>query len=222
MINYRKALVAGAFLGAAAMVTPAMAADPGYWDQPTAAFNWSGFYAGIQGGGGWAHSTLSDVTGSVTQRPSGGYIGGYVAGLVQHDWAVFGAEAELNYGWMRRSAAVSATSVVGQRLDWFGSLNAVVGIPLDRVLVYATGGLAFASIGNSQSVPGASYSASQGTAGWTLGAGMDFAVTDDIVVGGRYRYYDFGRNTFTPGAPFTQRTQRTSLHTIGARVAVKF
>lgn len=224
MFKYRKALAASVFLGAAAMVTPAMSADPTYWDQPSPAFNWSGFYAGIQGGGGWSRSSLSDATLTVVQRPDGGFLGGYVAGLWQYEWAVLGAEAELNYGWIRRSEPFGAPgNVLGQRVDWFGSLNAVIGVPLDRVLVYGTGGLAFASIGNSQSFPGASYSQTRSTAGWTLGAGVDFAVTDDIVVGARYRYYDFGSTSFNPPAPFSSpRTQRTSLHTIGARVAVKF
>jgi len=123
---------------------------------------------------------------------------------------------------MRRSEEVFPGNVVGQRINWFGFLNAVVGVPMDRVLIYGTGGLAFGSVGNSQSVPGSSFSATRSVTGWTLGAGVDFAVTDNIVVGARYRYYDFGRVSYSPGGVFLPRDQRVSLHSIGARVGMKF
>jgi opacity protein-like surface antigen len=140
------------------------------------------------------------------------------------DWAVLGAEAELNYGWMRRTENFGPApgTDIGQRINWFGSLNAVIGVPVDRALIYGTGGLAFGSVGHSQVMAPDNFSETRTTAGWTLGAGVDFAVTDDIIVGARYRYYDFGRVSYAPGGGFVPRDQRVSLHTIGARVGMKF
>lgn len=220
MYKGRMAFFAAAFSGAVMAASPSLAADPTYWDQPGTTFDWSGFYVGVQGGGGWGRGRLTDGVDTVVQNPSGAFLGGYVSGLWQYDWAVVGAEAELNYGWMRRTETFGPppTTDIGQRIDWFGSLNAVVGVPMDRVLIYGTGGLAFGSVGHSQDT----FSGTRSVAGWTLGAGVDFAVTDDIVVGARYRYYDFGRVSYNPAAPFLPRDQRVSLHTIGARVGMKF
>lgn len=224
MFKGRMAFFAAALAGATMAASPSLAADPTYWDQPAPTFDWSGFYAGIQGGGGWGRGRVTDGVDTVVQHPSGGFLGGYVSGLFQYDWAVLGAEAELNYGWMRRTENFGPApgTDIGQRINWFGSLNAVIGVPVDRALIYGTGGLAFGSVGHSQVMAPDSFSETRSTAGWTLGAGVDFAVTDDIIVGARYRYYDFGRVSYAPGGGFVPRDQRVSLHTIGARVGMKF
>jgi outer membrane immunogenic protein len=216
-------VAASALLAVGAVATPASAADM-FVDHRAVAFDWTGFYVGLQAGGGWARSRITDGIVTVNQSPSGGFVGGYAAGLMQYDWAVVGIEGEINHGWIRRTDQVGvAGNFVGQRVNWFGSVNAVLGVPMDRVLVYATGGVAFASLGHSQTMGAASFSQTRSAGGWTAGTGVDFAVTDDIVIGARYRYYGFGRVTYTPPAGFTSpRTQRTHLHTFGVRAAVKF
>jgi outer membrane immunogenic protein len=94
-------------------------------------------------------------------------------------------------------------------LDWFGTLRARAGFAIDRVLIYATGGLAFASGGdNNNNVIFAANSAPLGffvspaaalvgTAvtpanfggfannddvnwGWTLGGGVEWAFTNNL------------------------------------------
>ena len=112
--------------------------------------------------------------------------------------------------------------------DWMASLRVRAGFTVtDRILVYGTGGLALAD-GKVSSTdtfaitpgPGAppgtgvrvdigpltGYPTTVGRAsdrqthvGWTLGAGVDWAVTDNIIIGVLYRHSDFGRTTFKTG-----------------------
>ena len=83
---------------------------------------------------------------------------------------------------------------------WFGSLTGRVGIPLDRLLIYAKAGVAFLDA-KASTVDRCARSFCQQTAidasgddvllGWTVGAGAEAAVTERVRVGVEYRFYDF-------------------------------
>ena len=95
----------------------------------------------------------------------------------------------------------------------FGTVRARLGFAADRALFYVTGGLAWASGGND---PAISYWASttnpptgdanviwrRGGAsgiGWTLGAGIEYAISNNWTIRGEYLYVDLGNedNTWT-------------------------
>ena len=96
--------------------------------------------------------------------------------------------------------------------DIQGSIRGRAGIAWDRALFYATGGVAFAGfrtnyslIGNTnqiigESAPGAadgplvfgSNSFSNTRVGWTVGGGVDYAVTNNWSLFAEYRYTNFG------------------------------
>ncbi|WP_315974901.1 outer membrane protein [Microvirga yunnanensis] len=58
--------------------------------------------------------------------------------------------------------------------NWFGTVRARAGYAFDRALIYATGGLAYAKISNG-------FSSSDDTSvGWTLGAGVEYAFTNNL------------------------------------------
>lgn len=115
--------------------------------------------------------------------------------------------------------------------DWMASLRLRAGFtPVDRVLLYGTGGVAFvgARVTSTDNItvpagPGAPPQNSDvgaggplsvtGTAsdkqthvGWTLGGGADWAVADNIVVGILYRHSDFGSKTYNVGTISGVRT----------------
>ena len=102
------------FLGTAAILTvfatSAMAADlavraPARYVAPVSVYNWTGFYVGIEGGGGWGFARQRDALGF----NSGGYnvSGGLVGGTVGYNWQinrlVLGLEADESWADIRGS-----------------------------------------------------------------------------------------------------------------------
>ena len=68
----------------------------------------------------------------------------------------------------------------------------------NSMLVYATGGVAFAGThaydNNVTSVYGMTANATH--TGWTLGAGVDYKLTSSIFLEAEYLYADLGRQTY--------------------------
>jgi len=202
-----------------ALAAPASAADS-IAELPMTApgFDWTGYYAGLQGGYGWGRSDMSSTGGapfSASPDLDGGFIGGHVAGLWQFDQAVLGAQADLNYSSIGRATDLGAGDSAGADVKWFGSVDALAGYAMDRVLVYGIGGVAFAGIEASRN----GVADTRSDVGWTLGAGVDYALTDKFVVGAQYRYYDFGSEHFD--IP-DDRDQDVKLHTLGVNLRYKF
>lgn len=208
-----------------ALAGPAFAADPTTELPMTApGFDWTGYYAGLQAGYGWGSSKIRGTEGepfSAAPDLDGGFIGGHVAGLWQFDHAVIGAVAELNYSAIDGSAEAESGNSFGTAIKWFGSVNAKAGYAMDRLLVYGVGGVAFAGIETSQSA-GTAFAKTETNVGWTIGAGVDFALTDKFVVGAQYRYYDFGKEHYDTPDDFLNRDQDVKLHTVGVNLNYKF
>jgi len=220
---HRLTLASAGFL--TALAVPAFAADP-TTDLPMTApgFDWTGYYAGLQAGYGWGQSDITVTEGapfSITPDIDGGFVGGHVAGLWQFNQAVIGGEAELNYSSIGGTALSGLGSTFGTEVKWFGSVNAKAGFAMDRLLVYGIGGVAFAGIETSQ-VAGASFAGTRTNVGWTLGAGVDYALTDKFIVGAQYRYYDFGSEHYDVAEPFNDRNQNVKLNTVGVNLSYKF
>ena len=220
---HRLTLASAGFL--TALAAPAFAADPTV-DLPMTApgFDWTGYYAGLQAGYGWGQSDITGTDGgpfSVTPDINGGFVGGHVAGLWQFDQAVIGAEADLNYASINGTAEAGPGNVFGTDIKWFGSVNAKAGYAMDRVLVYGIGGIAFAGIETSQAA-GAAFASTRTSVGWTVGAGVDYALTDQFVLGAQYRYYDFGSEHFDAPDAFVDRDQNVKLNTVGINLSYKF
>jgi outer membrane immunogenic protein len=173
-------------LAAGAMAGAADAADLGarYPQQPyvkaplyNPAFSWTGFYLGLNGGGGWGHSAW-DRTGGFDL--SGGVIGG---------------TAGFNWQTGQMVLGVTGTTVTGcatgctTRNDWLGTVRGRAGYAFDRFLPYVTGGVAFGDI--NASTPGFA-GASQTNLGWTLGAGMEVAILGNWSAKAEYLHVDLG------------------------------
>lgn len=175
----------------------AMAADAVY-EVPAApvavdapAFTWAGAYAGVQGGAGWLDGTFSAFGGSATQDFDGGVVGGFVG----YNWQfsngfVAGIEGDVDYNFNEESAAG-----IDVGTDWAGSVRGRVGYAFDRALVYGAAGWTF----TNGYVKGLGVDENETFNGWTVGAGVDFAVTDNLFVRGEYRYNDFGDKDIVPG-----------------------
>jgi len=97
-------------------------------------------------------------------------------------------------------------------LDWLGTTRARLGYvatPDNRLMIYATGGVAYAGGTANFSVFDArndfflSGNPSSSRVGWTVGAGAEYALTNNWTIRGEYLYVDLGSNSFsTPAATF--------------------
>src|ERR1700692_777421 len=79
-------LAVGALLSAQCASAADLSVAPLYKAPPPAmapAYNWSGFYLGINGGGGWGHSNWDTSSDRI------GLSGGLVGGTAGHQWEVW-------------------------------------------------------------------------------------------------------------------------------------
>jgi outer membrane immunogenic protein len=130
-----------------------------------------------------------------------GFIGGAQAG---YNWQrgtwLLGLEGDIQGSGERGSADVCIVAgcalgtgvlTANYKLDWFGTARGRVGfLPTDRVLLYATGGLAYGGV--SATAPLIPLSWGSTRAGWTVGAGVEAAIDQHWSVKLEYLYMDFG------------------------------
>ncbi len=174
----------------------------------TSAFTWTGAYVGIQGGAGWLNGDFSVPGASASQDFDGGMVGGFVG----YNWQfgngfVAGVEGDFDYNWNEESFGG-----IDIGTDWSGAVRGRIGYAFDRVMVYGAGGWAI----TNGYVEGLGVDESETFNGWTVGAGVDFAVTDNMFIRGEYRYNDFGDKDI--GGLNVDLDQ----HVVKAGIAVKF
>ena len=133
-----------AWLGLLAFaVASATAADlPRY--QPVAPiynpiYNWTGFYIGINGGGGWGSPS---GTGINKFDVSGGMIGGTIGYNWQIGQIVVGAEGDIDWSGVKGNTTALCAAGCETRNNWLATLRGRLGYAFDRFLPYITAGLA--------------------------------------------------------------------------------
>ncbi len=82
-----------------------------------------------------------------------------------------------------------------QKIDWFGTVRARAGIlATPKVLLYATGGLAYGEVKSSEIAGGlAGFSSTTTNVGWTVGAGIEGVIGGGWTAKLEYLYVDLGR-----------------------------
>jgi outer membrane immunogenic protein len=101
-----------------------------------------------------------------------------------------------------------------ERLQWFGTGRGRIGfVPVCRLMIYATGGVAYGNVDYSANTNfgkgGFSTYPTNFTetkAGWTVGGGLEYAISNHWSVRAEYLYYDLGdedrtANQLTAGVP---------------------
>lgn len=205
---------------AGVIAAPAMAADMAVKAPPITAqvFSWTGFYVGAEAGGGFSdnRSVFSGFNPNDTPAPASpnanGFVGGGEVGYnYQFGKFVTGIEADISYARLHGNAtgttANGLVQTAEQDLDWLGTVRGRFGVlPSDRLLLFATGGLAFGGVGLSgtfnPSVNCAVTSCGAGSvtatnAGWTAGAGLEYAWTNQLSFKAEYLFVDLGSLSLT-------------------------
>ncbi len=162
----KRLLLSGIALAALAIAAPASAADvpgrgPIYKAAPAPLFNWTGFYIGGHGGYGWADADNLD--------PKGWFGGGQVG----YNWqyapnCVFGVEADIS-GSDISETNLAGAPLVSSKINYFGTARGRLGYTVDRVMVYGTGGLAWAHNRANDGL----VQADATQVGWTAGRAID-------------------------------------------------
>jgi outer membrane immunogenic protein len=137
---------------------------------------------------------------------------------------VVGVEADINWSGLRESIsaaygptqppanAVAHTETTGNDLKWFSTFRARAGFAWDRVLIYGTAGLAATRIDSTTAVlygTGVGFltntsfngQVSVNRVGWTAGAGIEYAATDNWTFRAEYLYLDFGSFDYLSPCP---------------------
>ncbi len=195
-------------LAASLLGTTAMAADLPGRSAPLAPapammpiFTWAGFYAGVQGGYAWGNGSGGGFNAAgaqisaASQSPSG-LFGGLHAGYNwQNGSLVLGGEVDAEVSGVRKdNLGIAGNGVKSEEL-FRASFRLRAGVAFDRALLYATGGLAIADLKNTYNsfVVGQPLFAVDSTrTGWTLGAGLEYAFTNNWSGRVEYRYTKFG------------------------------
>ena len=164
---------------------------------------------------------------------TGGVIGG---GQIGYNWTlapswVGGVVTDFQGSGIKASATNTVTpAAIGittfqsnsEQIDWFGTVRAKLGYAQNNWLLYGTGGMAYGRVATSGSfvIPGAlNLTGSNDTTkvGWAAGAGLDYGLTSNWIVGVEYLYVDLGRVSYTE----TQPALTPSSLTIGNRAAAQ-
>lgn len=182
--------------------SPVLAADLGYSTAepvaPVLPYSWTGFYVGAHAGAAFGNAKVSSIDGFRQGYNNAGFIGGLHAGYnyqFENNWVV-GLEGDLDYTSLsktRHGIAAIGPFATSFKSEWQGSIRGRVGYAFDRFLPYLTAGVAFADEKFRVSVPAGIASHSTTRAGWTVGAGLEYAVDDHWSVRGEVRYSDFGK-----------------------------
>lgn len=196
-----------------------------------AGYNWTGFYVGGNAGGIWAKDDVTwsastagfgagaftaalNAAGTGRIESSGVTAGGQIGFNYQiNSVVVWGVEADLNYTDLSdsRSLAVASppatpgTTVTSTyESKWLATARGRIGaLPTQTLLLYVTGGAAFAGIKTSDfaffTFDGSSNAASSDKtkAGWTVGAGAEWALSGGWSIKAEYLYVDLGSISYT-------------------------
>jgi outer membrane immunogenic protein len=217
---------------------------------PQDSFSWTGFYVGGNVGASWTDSSakFANVPVPIVGGGDGNYaldetgiVGGLHAGYgLQISQVVVGVEGDMSFlGGSKSSRAVAINQVmfpgfsetVSSETNWIGTLRGRLGWAYNSFLFYATGGLAWGDVkarfdANQAGVSSAWYSTSNIEQGWALGGGVEWAVTNNVIVRGEFMHIDLGSTTLnTPvnGTSFATSTRFDNrFNILRAGVSYKF
>ena len=241
---------------AAAADLPARRAPPVYVP-PIPTFSWTGLYVGGQVGYGFGRDRavinpegLFGVVVPYGTSPSGVIGGGHVGYLFSTQslpvfgnllggfgsGGVIGIEGDVDG--LSGQRTVDAGALAGGlpntfftriRSDIQGSARGRLGIAVDRLLFYATGGAAFADFRTNyddSGFNGVNETFRHSRVGYTVGGGVEYAFTNNISARVEYRYSDFGSfvdsTTFSgAGVPFNVY-HRETMQRVQAGISYRF
>jgi outer membrane immunogenic protein len=189
-----------------------------------------------------------DAAGSETLTRGGFTMGGELGYNWQIGWLVLGVETDIggvtggthanNVGLINGTGSLPGVFfpfALNQRVDngLYGTARGRLGVAFDRVLIYGTGGLAYTS-GSYSFVyadglsPASGFASVGNKVGYVVGAGLEYALTNNVSVKGEFLYTQYGKvstsglivnqfnpsftNTFATSARVQEYTARVGIN----------
>jgi len=239
--------VTTALCGAGAASAADLAARP-YTKAPAyiePIFNWSGFYVGGHIGGAWTTQEWTNTAnttafGDLTpgqgfrQRGSGVFGGGQIGYNWQANNFVFGLEGTISgleaRGTVFNTVFGAADDQFSWRADWMATITGRAGLAYANNLFYVKGG--YAGVNNRLSVVDVappvtgSGSQTQWHNGWTVGAGWEYGITQNWIVGLEYDYAGFEKKSYqlagAGGGTYTFDARPRDIQSAVVRLSYKF
>jgi outer membrane immunogenic protein len=184
-------------------------------------FSWTGFYIGANIGGAWANNWTDTLfLTNFNNNNNGVFIGGgQIGGNYQIGNFVIGGEwdfdwAANNNGGTGVVIPAVGTFVVTNNNRWITTVAARFGYAIDHWLLYGKAGGGWIGNNNNLTVTNVTTGVSltcgnftncgQTTGGWLVGAGAEYAFTNNWTVKFEYDYLGLGNRTFVipATAPF--------------------
>ncbi|MDB5530367.1 MAG: porin family protein [Devosia sp.] len=200
--------------------------------------DWTGFYAGVFGGVGGGSPDLTMTIpggGPVLEffgNSSGGLAGVQVGADYQIGDFVLGAVTDIAVSNIEARGGAAVPIVFGYEspLNYLGTVRGRIGfLPTDNLLAYVHGGLAYGQTSPDVTVPppaGADLDPVN-RVGYTIGAGFEYKLTDNISVQTEYAYTNLGNASvsYTPFGGFPAGVdikESYDFHTVKAGVNFRF
>ena len=179
---------------------------------------WTSFYFGAHAGYGWgswdggmvytdaSHGDGFDATGKVIDG-EGVVAGGQIGFNVQTGNFVWGVEGDLSWSGIAGSKRLlpypngypgngSPAWDFDNQINWLATVRARLGITSGSLLIYGTGGFAFADVESHLKVVGDGYNAwgqrSDAAIGWTAGGGLEWIIARSWTLKAEYLYVNLG------------------------------
>jgi outer membrane immunogenic protein len=179
-------------------VSPAVV-NPGPFDAPPAfpqsrVYDWTGFYLGINGGGSFSDIKWFSQPDGIggTQTVDSGLVGGTAGyNLQANEPVVVGFEADFDWWGLKGTITPPACLPGGCALDasWLGTARLRIGYAFDRIMPYATGGVALADL-RADNIGTPMGSEVGRNLGWTAGAGVEFVISGALRAKIEYLHVD--------------------------------
>jgi outer membrane immunogenic protein len=214
----KRILLTTVALGAISLAAPALGADLAAYTKAPAlaapAYDWSGFYVGVFGGGGYGNHNLNNANGpagfanfTVNYSSTGAVAGGELGYNWQSGNYIIGLEGDYSWADINGNDNFALGSDDATKLRGAATFRARGGIAVDRLLLFFTGGWAHGELTHTNTDPVFGIDKfSVNRSGLTAGGGIAYAVTNNVIGKLEYRYYDFGTYA-RAGSPLTPNGQ---------------
>lgn len=225
--------------GSAFVITPADAADinapapAAIKGEAVSAHDWTGAYIGIQGGGLWGGENIVFPGGNTRNHTdtrtdpefSGGLFGGQ-AGAQQQFRNNIVAGAEISGVWSQAggwAACPGRGYKCGAKLDAAYEIVGRLGYSWFNFLPYFKGGYAITNLESTVKPPYTGFNGNHSHDGWVIGGGLDYALTEYVVVGVDYSHVEADTQRYSPTAIVgVMRNVGADIDIVSGRVSYKF
>ena len=213
-------MIAGLMIaGAAQAADMPLKAPPRAYPGPEVG-DWTGFYIGVHGGYGWGKAKpddfdVADLLGDSfhNPKPKGGVFGGHAGYNWQTGRFVGGLEVDYSFAHLKETQSFSDTfencdddcitdtfsRTLRSKVDALASARARAGfLVTDSLLAYGTAGIGWArsqasfTFTDCSDCDPSTFTAKSNNFGWVAGGGLEYKLTQHILLRGEYLHYDFG------------------------------